>query len=237
MSFLHTAEAQEHRDIFEGKAHVGPLNPILRSVTIKDSSTKPRETSPYLLDFHFPHPTGNINDPLRQAQVQFEKLGEIIVTTKERPFIMRYALPSGLGFKEQETIDEATVILKSSSMPDGPQKRVIINQKDQMNTAFFWETHSAAFSYKTPDGLLIEQEPINDSYEQREGYVRVPLTVFANGQKQPLEPGKPLRFEHNGREYVGYALESSYLYADDDGGCASGGYIIRAIISASIQLN
>lgn len=236
MSFLYTATAQEHRDVFEGKAQVGPLNAVLRPVTIKDSDTKPRQTSPYLLDFHIEHPTGNINDSLLQAQVQFEKLGEIIVSTKERPLIIRYALPDGLRFKQQDAIEQATLILRSSNRPEGPQKRVIIEEKNQMNTAFFWESHASAFSYKTVDGLRIEQEPVHDSYEQKKGYIKVPLSVYANGQKQLLELGKPLRFQHNGKEYIGYALESSYLQAEDDGGCASGGYIIRAIISAAITM-
>lgn len=231
------ANAQDdHRDIFEDKAKVGPLNPVLRPVTLKGTDTKPVQSNPYLLDFHFEQLTRVIKDSLSQVQIQFEKPGEIIVTTKDRPLTIRYALPDALRFKDQQTLEDAILILNSSNQPDGPQKRVIIEEKNKLDTAFFWETHAAAFSYKTADGLLIEQESISDDQEQREGYKNISLFVFADGQKQELVLGKPLRFSHKGEEYIAYAQESSYLYSDDDGGCASGGYILRAVISSSMIL-
>lgn len=236
MSLGFIANAQDHRDIFEDKAKVGPLNPVLRSVTLKGTDTKPVQSNPYLLDFHFEQLSRVIKDSLSQVQIQFEKPGEIIVTAKDRPLTIRYALPDALRFKDQQALEDAVLILKSSNQPDGPQKRVIIEEKNQLDTAFFWETHAAAFTFKTADGLLIEQESKTDEQEQGTGYRNVPLFVFADGQKQELLLGKPLRFSHKGEEYIAYAQESSYLYSKDDGGCASGGYILRAVISSSIIL-
>lgn len=236
MSLGFMANAQDHRDIFEDKAKVGPLNPVLRPVTLKGTDTKPVLSNPFLLDFHYEQLIRVIKDSLSQVQIQFEKPGEIIVTTKDRPLTIRYALPDAIRFKDQQAMEDAVLILKSSNQPDGPQKRVIIEEKNQLNTAFFWETHAATFSFKTADGLLLEQESMKDDQEQKAGYKNIPLFVLADGQKQELVLGKPLRFSHKGEDYIAYAQESSYLYTEDDGGCASGGYIIRAIVSSSIIL-
>lgn len=237
MSFLLTVTAQEHREIFEDKAQVGPLNPVLRPVTIKDTYTKPRQTNPYFLDFHVIDPIGHIQDSIFQAQVQFEKAGEIIVTSADRPLGIRYALPDGLNFNQQLSLEEAVLVLKTTNNPSGAQKRIEIIDKDHLDTAFFWEIHASPFFYKTEDGLHIEQEYNEERYEPKQGYVSIPIAIIADGQKQYLDIGKPLRFIHKGNEYTAYALESSYLQSADDGGCANGGYIIRIVISKSIVLN
>lgn len=237
-SLIYSANAQEHRAIFEGKAQVGPLNPILRPVTMKDTDTKPRQTNPYFLDFQIATPTGNINDSLYNAQVQFEKLGEIIISNKERPLTLRYGLPQGLVFKKEQSIKEATVILNATNNPSSAQKRFEIKEKNHLDTAFFWEINATAFSYKTDDGLLIEQELIDDdTNKQTKGYNSIPLAIYADGQKHSLDLGKPLQFRHKGINYIAYALESSYLNSEDNGGCANGGYIIRVVISKSIMRN
>lgn len=227
---------QNTNDLFEGNVTVGPLNPVLKPVTIKnDQDTKPTNSQVFALDFNI---LNNENQVLTEGTLvpvtitKENKRGILDIKHENSSFTIQYALPNSIEFTANYALENAQLRYTNLSGPEGANKSVEIVDQDLLDTAFFWGTKMTPFAYETKNNLRIIQQQVSTSSIES-GYIPAPLLIIANGKEIPLTTGKPTTFSHQGKEYTAYVLESTYLIDPNNGGCANGGYIIRCIIGKS----
>jgi len=231
-------QTQNNNDIFEGNVSVGPLNPVLRPVTIKDTpDIKPNSNQAFALDYNIIDVEKQVLEEGKFFPVTIsigKERGMLDVALENRTLTIQYALPEGLAYSSNYTLEEARLNFTTLNGPSGIQKEIEIIDQNTLDTAFFWGTRAIPFSYQTENKLRVVQKQVSTNSVES-GYIPVPLYIIADEKEIQVTLGKSTPFSYQGKKYIAYALESSFLIDPNNGGCTNGGYIIRCVISKAFS--
>ena len=233
LQFTGYSQEGHHRKIFEGKVEEAPSNPILQQVTYKgNSQIKDQDLIQHTFNFSV------FNSERKAIEGTQEFRGILTIkekgmmqfeTLQNQPLLISYLVPENLEFNREFKIDNALLKISDFSNPGESKKEIMVLSDSALMFGFIWKTDAKPIEIKTTENISLKQEPIVTA-NVKAGYIPVVLKLETDGGSMSLKAGESKSFEHKGKTYLCYIEQSTYLVSDDDGGCAGGGYILKAML-------
>lgn len=218
---------------FEGKVEQAPLNPVLKQVRYTGNSEgKDQDLTQKTFNF-------SVFNSERQAVVgksEFNGSLNIVekgrmrfLTNEEQSLLISYKVPDKLEFDRALKLDDAVLKIREFSNPGGARTEVLVTNKEDLLFSFIWKTDTKPLALVTENNLKIKQEAIsNVSIEA--GYIPLQVQIETDKDAIVLKAGETKSFTHKGKKYICFVEQSTYLVANNNGGCEGEGYILKAII-------
>ncbi len=228
------AQENDHRDIFEGKIEKAPLNPVLRQVVYKGrTQIKDQDLRSQTFDFNaftMERRALKGNHKLSGTLSLLEKGMLRFVDSQQQLIQISYNVPDNLEFAQGYKIENALFALNDDSDPGQTAKEFVVMESNALSFGFVWKTNAEPVEITFKDKISLKQEsiPVKDA---KPGYYPVTLKIETDNGSTTLKSGESKTVIHNGKTYMCYVQQSTYLMSDEDGGCSNGGYILHAMLS------
>ena len=227
------AQDNDHRDIFEGKVDEAPLNPVLRQVVYKGTEVTAQDLRSHSFDFNaftMERKAFKGNHQLSGTLSLADKGMLRFVDDQQQSIQISYNVPDNLEFTQGYKIENALLELNDNSDPGMTAKKFVVMESNALSFGFVWKTDAEPVEINFKDKISLKQEPI-DLNEAKPGYYPVTVKIETDSGSTTLKAGESKTVIHNGKTYMCYVQQSTYLTSDDDGGCSGGGYILHAMLS------
>lgn len=233
-ALLHTVViAQDNREIFEGKVNEAPLNSVLKAVTY-NGGDKPGEQT--INSDVFDMNVFNAENETFTGTKTFEGFLSYVregllqlTTSQEETMYISYAFPRDHKLDQGYAIEDAVLKVSNLSDPGSSIKEIVLRNPESLEVAFLWKSLHEPIAFESSESILLFQDSL-DMEKVEKGYHPTTLNLKAGGETIPLKAGESKVFRHNGQDYTCYVQESTFLKAEDDGGCSGSSYILRAFI-------